>query len=86
MEKDTIITLDDNTKYVLMDETIKDNSKYFFAIKLDKKDNPTTEYEIFEVEKDGKDTYMNTLEEGEFKEAILLEFTHKYIKEIEETN
>lgn len=85
MEKNTIITLEDDTKYVLMDEITKNKNKYFLAIKLDKLDNPTTEYDVFELEKEGENTYMNTLEEGEYKESILIEFTHKYIKEIEET-
>ena len=44
MEKDTIITLDDNEMYALLDETIIDKVKYFFAVKLDQNNNPTTEY------------------------------------------
>ena len=35
MEKDTLITLDDNTEYALLDETIIEGTKYFFAVKLD---------------------------------------------------
>lgn len=83
MEKDTIITLDDNTIYALLDETEVDNIKYFFAVKLDNKNNPTNEFEIFNsVEEDGE-TYMDTIDDDDFKQAILVDFTNKYIKEVE---
>ena len=35
MEKDTIITLEDNTNYALLDETIIEGRKFFFAVKID---------------------------------------------------
>ena len=50
MDINTIITLEDETKYVLLDKVVKNKKKYFFAIKLDKEDNPSTDYEIFELE------------------------------------
>ena len=85
MEKDSIITLEDNTEYALLDETILDGKKYFFAVLLDQKTgNPTTSYEIFEEEIDGEDVYMNTLEESDFKQAILVEFTNNYMKNVGE--
>ena len=85
MEKDTLITLDDNTEYALLDETIIEGTKYFFAVKLDTETkNPTTEYEIFEEEIDGDDTYMNALDESDFKQAILLDFTNNYMNMVGE--
>jgi len=79
MEINTIITLEDETKYVLLDKLIKNKKKYFFAIKLDEEDNPTTEYELFELEKSNKDTFMNIVEDIELRENIFLEFTNNYI-------
>ena len=67
MEVNTIITLDDNSKYVLLDKTTKNKKEYFFAIKLDINDNPTINYEIFELEKNIQDSFMNIVEDGEFK-------------------
>lgn len=85
MEKDMIITLEDNTEYALLDETILDGRKFFFGVKMDlKTGNPTTEYEVFEEEKDGEDVYMDALEEGDFKQAILIDFTNNYMNMIEE--
>lgn len=79
MEINTIITLEDETKYVLLDKLIKNKKRYFFAIKLDEQDNPTTEYELFELEKSNKDTFMNIVEDIELRENIFLEFTNNYI-------
>lgn len=79
MEKDTLITLEDGTEYALLDETKLDERKFFFAVKVDKKGNPTTEYEIFEEFKDGEDVYMDTLEDGDLKKAITVDFTNNYM-------
>ena len=86
MQKDTLVTLDDNTNYALLDETIIDGKKYFFAVKVDDKTgNPTSEYEIFEEEVDGDDIYMNTLEESNFKQTILIDFTNNYMQMMNES-
>lgn len=80
MEKDTIITLDDDTKYALLDETEIDGTNYFFGVKLDNEtENPTTEYEIFEEEIEDEDTYMSALEESDFKQSVLVNFTNNYM-------
>lgn len=80
MEKDTIITLDDDTKYALVDETEIDGTNYFFGVKLDNEtENPTTEYEIFEEEIEDGDTYMSALEESDFKQSVLVNFTNNYM-------
>ena len=83
MDINTIITLEDGTQYVLLDKITKNKKKYFFAIKLDENDNPTTEYEIFELEKNNKDTYMNIVKDEELRENIFLEFTNNYINKEE---
>ena len=84
MEKDTIITLEDNTEYALLDETIINGRKFFFGVLVDKEGNPKNEYEIFEEEKDENDIYMNSLEDGKLKESILLGFTNNYLNKINE--
>lgn len=83
MEKETLITLDDNTEYALLDETTIDDTKYFFAVRIDPTTkNPTTEYEVFEEEVDGEEIYMNAIDESDFKQAILLDFTNNYMNTV----
>ena len=80
MEKDTMITLEDGLTYVLLDETEINEKKYFFAVKIDSEtQNPTTEYEVFEEEIEDGESYMITLEDGDFKQAILIDFTNNYM-------
>ena len=80
MEKDTLVTLEDNTQYALLDETEIDGTNYFFGVKLDNEtENPTTEYEIFEEEIEDGDTYMSALEESDFKQSVLVNFTNNYM-------
>lgn len=79
MEKDTIVTLEDGSLYALLDETELDGSKYFFAVKLDKNENPTTEYEVFEEEEEDGEIYMSLLDESDFKQAVLVDFTNNYM-------
>ena len=44
MKKDTIITLEDNEKYVLLDQVELENGKYFLALELDENEEPTRHY------------------------------------------
>ncbi len=85
MEKDTMITLDDDTMYVLLDETEIDGRKFFFAVKVDSETkNPTTEFEVFEEEIEDGETYMSNLDDSPFKESILVDFTNNYMKTVGE--
>ena len=55
MEKENIIILDDDSKYMLLDETKIEESKFFFAVRLNDNDTPSTQYEVFkEVTEDGE--------------------------------
>lgn len=83
MEKDTIITLDDNTTYALLDESTINNTKYFFAVRLDENNNPTTEYEIFECEEENEETYMSVLEDDNLKQSIMVDFTNNFLEHIQ---
>lgn len=85
MEKDTLITLEDNAKYVLLEELIIDKKTYFYAVKMeDDNENPTKEFEIFECDEEDGATYLTSLENNEFKENILIEFTKKFVDVIKE--
>ena len=42
------------------------------------------EYEVFEEEHDGDDIYMSALEESDYKQAILIDFTNNYMNMVAE--
>lgn len=83
MEKDTIITLEDNEKYVLLDKVEVENTSYFLALKLTEDEEPTREYELFEEEIEDGDSYMSIVEDPTLKEALMVNFTLNYEEYIE---
>lgn len=86
MEKDTIITLEDNEKFVLLDEVKLENGKYFLALKLTEDEQPTKKYEIFEEEIEDGESYMSIVEDANLKEALMVNFTLNYEEYIENYN
>ena len=83
MEKDTIITLEDNEKFLLLDKVELENANYFLALKLTDDEQPTKQYEIFEEEIEDGDSYMSIVEDKNIKEALMVNFTLYYEEYIE---
>lgn len=80
MNVDTIITLSNNSKYLLLDKTSIEDKNYFYAIGVkDDLETVTREY-IFieEIKRDGK-TFIKKVEDKETKEFLLTVFTNNYI-------
>ena len=51
----SVITLDNNQKWYITDETEQGNDKFYLAVKLDENNNPDAESKIFkEVKANGK--------------------------------
>lgn len=83
MEKDTIITLEDNEKFLLLDKVELENANYFLALQLTEDEQPTKNYEIFEEEIEDGDSYMSIVEDKNIKEALMVNFTLNYEEFIE---
>ena len=73
-----IINLNDDTKFLIMDQGFLEGKDYFFVSKLDKDNNLTKEFSIFEhTTKNGK----NTVQTINLKEKKLLQlFSLKELK------
>ena len=83
MEKDTIITLEDNEKYVLLDEVELESGKYFMALQLTEDEQPTRHYEIFAEDIEDGESYMTIVDDENLKEAWMVNFTLNYEEYIE---
>ena len=83
MEKDTIITLEDNEKFLLLDKVELENANYFLALKLTEDEQPTKQYEIFKEEIEDGNSYMSIVEDKNIKEALMVNFTLNYEEYIE---
>lgn len=72
---DKIITLDNKKKYLIIDETIIDNTKYYLAILLEN-NKPSNKYLYFE-EIDNNN--LKPIIDEDIKDMLLTSFTIDYI-------
>ncbi len=84
MTKDLIITLEDEIDYLLLDETILDNKKYFYAVALDKNEEPTNDYKILVEIQDNNSFYVEEVEDKKMLELLITLFTNNYMNSVEE--
>lgn len=80
MKVDTIITLSNNAKYLLLDETSIEDKNYFYAVGVNNDLSSATSEYIFieEVKKEGK-TFIKIVEDNTIKDFLLTVFTNNYI-------
>ena len=79
---DKIVELENNRKYVLLDEKKLDDCKYYFGLRLDKKEEPTNNYLFFEETKYGNETYLAPVEDEQIKNVLLTAFTINYVDKV----
>ena len=84
MNIDTIVTLGENRRYYLVDETVQDNKKYFLGTKLSEEDLPTPESEIFEEFIQDGNTYLTPVIEEERLNFLAAIFLDKFKKLLDE--
>ena len=82
MKVDEKITLDDNSEYVLLTESIQDGSKYFLAVEVNG-DKPTDHYKLFKEVKDGEDFLVEEVDDKELRTKILDDID-EHLDEIDE--
>jgi len=76
---DQIVELEDNKKYVILDEKELDKKNYYFGLRLDDNENPTNKYLFFEEMKDDGETYLLPVEDEQIKGLLLTTFTINYL-------
>lgn len=76
---DKIVELEDNSKYLLLDEKKLDNTNYYYGLKLDEKEEPTDKYLFFEEIKDNNDVYLLPVDNEQMKGLLLTTFAINYL-------
>lgn len=79
---DSIVELENNNKYVLLDNKELNNVNYYYGLRLDEKEEPTNNYLFFEETKDGNDTYLAPVEDENLKGLLLTAFTINYLDKV----
>lgn len=79
---DKIVLLENNKSYVILDETLLGNVKYYFGLRLNEKEDPTNNYLFFEEYKDGNDTFLTPIENENVKGLLLTAFTVNFLDKV----
>lgn len=79
---DKIVELENNKSYAIIDETIIDNNKYYFGLRLTNNDELTNNYLFFEELKEGNDTYLTPITEKNMKGLLLTAFTVNFLDKV----
>ena len=77
MSVDEIITLDDNSMYVLLSESIRDGIKYFLASELIN-NVPSDNYAIFKEVVNQNELYVEVLHDVKLQDLLIEDFENKY--------
>ena len=79
---DKIVELENNKKYVILDEKNLNNINYYFGLRLDDNEEPTNNYLFFEETKVDEDIYLAPVEDESMKGLLLTTFTINYLDKV----
>ena len=82
MDIQSIITLEDDAAYELLDKTIYQNNTYFLAELVDENEEGMGQYKVFKQIKENDDFYVETEEQEETLFAILKNFNRQFTTEL----
>ena len=79
---DKIVELENNNSYVLLDETLLNDIRYYFGLRLNDKEEPTNNYLFFEESKEGFDTFLTPIVDEDMKGLLLTAFTTNFVDKV----
>lgn len=79
---DRIIELENNNKYVILDEKLLDNNKYYFGLRLDDNEEPMNNYLFFQEINEGDDIYLSSVNNENMKGVLLTSFTINFLDKV----
>lgn len=79
---DKIVELENDKNYIILDETLLDNIKYYFGLRLDENEEPTNNYLFFEESREGLDTFLTPIENENMKGLLLTAFTVNFLDKV----
>ncbi len=78
MKEDTVITIRNGKKYLLLLESEDTTESYYLAVLLDEKNEPTSNYAVLEeVEKDGK-TFVKRISDPLILNQLLADYRAQF--------
>lgn len=77
-----IVELENEKKYLILDEVNLKNIKYYFGLRLDENEEPTNNYLFFEETKMDNEVYLIPIDNNELKELLLTTFTVNFLDKV----
>ena len=75
---DYVITLDDNTKYMILDQGNYDGKSYFYTSRIDENENLTNDFNILEETITNDLITVKTVEQEDLLEALVDYFKSRF--------
>ena len=79
---DMIVELENGKSYLILDECILKDIKYYFGVRLDENDEPTNNYLFFSESNNGGDIYLDPVSNDELKNILLTSFTVSFLEKV----
>lgn len=85
MEVDTIVSLDNNCSYLLLDSTEIEDRKFFFAVKVTEDlSEPTKDYAFIESFQKNGEEFAKIVNDKEIIKYLATVFTNNYVEAVED--
>ena len=82
MNKEDIITLEDNVEYMVLDTAELNHEKYLYCVSIDKEEMPTDEYKYFKEVNENGTLYTEEVENQDIIEAITALFAASALESV----
>lgn len=82
MNKEDIITLEDNVEYMVLDIVTINEDKYLYCVEIDEEEMPKMEYKYFKEVNENGNIYVDEVEDQKVIETISAMFTMNYLDSV----
>ena len=74
IEVGNIVTLDNGTEYLLLEELTKEGTRYIYAVRVLEDETPTDEFLIYEAIVNGEEEYLKGIDDKNLYDALIEDF------------
>ena len=84
MNKEDIITLEDNVEYMVLDTTEFNHNKYLYCVEIDENEMPKEEYKYLKEINENGELFTEDVEDENVIEALTAMFSLNYLNDTDE--
>lgn len=74
IEVGNIVTLDNGTEYLLLEELTKEDTRYIYAVRVLEDETPTDEFLIFEAIVNGDEEFLKGIDDKNLYDSLIEDF------------